>query len=391
MFYSRQIGLTQGQEVPIDVGGRLTGRVGKFSLGLLNIQTGDAPEAGAMATSFSVVRLRRDLLRRSSIGALFTGRSVSTVGTGSNEAYGLDGVFAFYDNLNINTYWAKTTTPGLREDDLSYAGSSTTTATAMGCSWSGSWWGTTSTLKWDSCDGTTSSAAPGRFASARGHGRLPLIRKLSWEGRLDYVTDRTGVLETRDAQGQFGIEFENGDQFNTAYTRSYEFLERPFPIAPGVTIPIGGYRFRFVTVSLALGPQRRLSGNVFVQHGGFFSGDRTSASYRGRLELTPQLSFEPSLSFNRVALPEGRFTTHLVTTRTTYTVTPLMFMSALVQYNSSNDSLSTNLRLRWEYSPGSELFVVYNEDRDTDPLLPDRTTELRNRAFVVKVNRLFRF
>ena len=49
------------------------------------------------------------------------------------------------------------------------------------------------------------------------------------------------------------------------------------------------------------------------------------------------------------------------------------------------------MRLRWEYSPGSELFVVYNEDRDTDSLMPDRFAELRNRAVVVKVNRLFRF
>ena len=64
LFYSRQIGLSQGQEVPIDVGGRLTGRVGKFSLGVLNIQTDDSPEAGAVATNFSVVRVRRDLLRR---------------------------------------------------------------------------------------------------------------------------------------------------------------------------------------------------------------------------------------------------------------------------------------------------------------------------------------
>ena len=65
-----------------------------------------------------------------------------------------------------------------------------------------------------------------------------------------------------------------------------------------------------------------------------------------------------------------------------------MFVSSLVQHNSSNDSLSTNLRLRWEYRPGSELFVVYNEERDTlAPSYPD----LENRAFIVKINRLFRF
>ena len=107
--------------------------------------------------------------------------------------------------------------------------------------------------------------------------------------------------------------------------------------------------------------------------------------------MTPRFSLEPSYSYNRVELPHGAFTTQVARVRTTYTVTPLMFVSALAQYNSSSNSLSTNLRLRWEYSPGSELFVVYNEDRDTDPLRPDRFSDLRNRALVIKINRLFRF
>ena len=97
---------------------------------------------------------------------------------------------------------------------------------------------------------------------------------------------------------------------------------------------------------------------------------------------------EPSVSFNWVDLPEGSFTTELVTARTTYTVTPHMFISALLQYNSSNDSLGTNVRLRWEYQPGSELFVVYNDQRD---IALRGAPVLENRAFIVKVTRLFRF
>jgi hypothetical protein len=91
---------------------------------------------------------------------------------------------------------------------------------------------------------------------------------------------------------------------------------------------------------------------------------------------------------NWVSLLEGSFTTHLVGSRVTWTITPLMFTSALLQFNSSTHALSANVRLRWEYRPGSELFVVFNEERDT------RTRSfpnLANRAFIVKVNRLFRF
>ena len=72
----------------------------------------------------------------------------------------------------------------------------------------------------------------------------------------------------------------------------------------------------------------------------------------------------------------------------TYTFTPRMFVSGLVQYNSSSDLLGTNLRFRWEYQPGSELFVVYNDQRDT---VTRGYPELENRALVIKINRLFRF
>ena len=109
---------------------------------------------------------------------------------------------------------------------------------------------------------------------------------------------------------------------------------------------------------------------------------------QGRLPITSQLAVEPTYSFNRVSLVEGRFTTHLLGSRVTYTMTPLMFVSALMQYNSEFNSVSTNARLRWEYQPGSELFVVYNEERNT---LTRHFPSLNNRAFIVKVNRLFRF
>ena len=389
LFYSRQIGLHQGREVPIEAGGRLTGRIGKFSVGVLNIQTRDAPEAGAEATNFSVVRLRRDLLRRSSVGVLATGRSISQLGTGSNETYGVDGVFSFYDNFNINTWWAKTQTRGLGDDDESYQAQLDYNGDRYGVQVERLVVGGDFNPEVGFLRREDFERSFGFFRFSPRPGSIAAVRKVSLQGQFDYITDRAGVVETRQAQGQFGIDFENSDQFNVSYTHSYEFLEQPFQIASDVTIPAGGYRFQDVQMSFTLGQQRRLSGMLSVQYGSFFSGEKTTVGLsRGRLELTSQLSFEPGLSFNRIALPEGRFITQLVTTRTTYTVTPLMFVSALLQYNSSNNSVGANLRLRWEYRPGSELFVVYNEQRDT---LTPRFPELENRAFIIKVNRLFRF
>jgi hypothetical protein len=97
---------------------------------------------------------------------------------------------------------------------------------------------------------------------------------------------------------------------------------------------------------------------------------------------------EPNISVNWIDLAEGAFTTTVLGARTTFTVSPRMFVAALVQYDSDSTSISSNLRFRWEYRPGSELFVVYSEGRST---LPVRGTELQNRGLVVKINRLLRF
>ena len=106
------------------------------------------------------------------------------------------------------------------------------------------------------------------------------------------------------------------------------------------------------------------------------------------MKISPRLAIEPSISINRVTLPYGDFTTKLLGSRVTYAISPMVFVSGLTQYNSSNNTLSANIRLRWEYHPGSEIFIVYNDSRDT---LPSGYPELQNRAVVVKVNRLLRF
>ena len=86
----------------------------------------------------------------------------------------------------------------------------------------------------------------------------------------------------------------------------------------------------------------------------------------GHIELSPHLALEPTTSVNWVDVPGGAFRTMVVANRTTLTFTPRMFLSSLIQYSSSIHTVSTNTRFRWEYMPGSELFVVYTEGRDTD-------------------------
>jgi hypothetical protein len=394
LFYSRRIGLNQVEsgsrltEVPIQAGGRLTGRVGRFSLGVLNLQADDVPASGVQATNFSVVRLKRDVLRRSSVGVLYTGRSVGPAGGVRNDAYGVDGTFQFFTNLAINTYWAQTRTDGLDGNDTSHR---------LQMDYAGDRYG----LQVERLViGEAFRPDVGfvrrpdihrHFGLARFSPRpraSKVVRKLYWTGSMAYIENGAGRLETRDADAEFAIDFHNSDRFELAYGDTYEFLPLPFRIAPGVTLPVGGYDFASLRTAFILGQQRRLSGSVSAEHGTFYDGYKTTIGVsRGRLNLTPQLSVEPSFSINWVDLVEGSFTTKLVGSRVTYTMTPRMFASALLQYNSGNNVVAANVRWRWEYRPGSELFVVFNEERDT---LTRRFPALSNRSLIFKINRLFR-
>ena len=395
IFFSRRIGLEQrdgiSRTVPILGGGRLTGKVGPFSIGALGIRTGSEDAVGALPTTFSVLRVSRDVLRRSRIGAIYTHRSLSQHGPRGNAVYGADGQFAFFENLNLNGYYARSRTPDLGDvgDDASYQGVVTYNGDLYAFQVDHLRVGANFNpemgfrRRWD---------FRRTFATAQYSPRprsIDAVRQFTFGGSLDYIETGSGSVETRIAQVRFQTEFENSDRISVDAQDNYELLAWPFTLAPGASIVPGVYAFQDFFASYSMGPQRRVSGTLTVQAGGFYDGSITSVGYRRpRVELTPQFSLEPGVSINRIVLPLGEATIPLVTSRVTYTLTPRMFFGGLVQYNASNSSLSTNLRLRWEYQPGSELFVVYNDQRDTSL---DRTPFLQNRAFIVKLTRLFRF
>ena len=391
LFYSRRIGLNAGRVVPIDAGGRLTGKVGDYGIGVMNIQAGDEAASGTPATNFTVARVKRDILRRSTVGAMFTNRSASVAGPGANQAYGVDGSFSFYQNLTMGAYWARTETEGLTGDNQSYAARMNYNADLYGAQ--------AEYLKVGDAfnpevgflrrDDFTRSYAQLRF-SPRPAG-LRAVRKFSFQGDIEYFENGAGALETRVQSGRFNTEFENSDQFTLTVNRNFEALFLPFAVRPGVSIAPGGYGFTDAQVSYQLGAQRRVSGTLSLQRGGFYDGTITVASYSGgRVSVSERFSLEPSVSVNQVDLPAGDFTTTLLRSRVDYGFSPRMFASALLQYNTSDKLFSSNVRFRWEYRPGSEIFLVWTDEHDTLRRV-NGGGSLRNRAFVAKVTRLLRF
>ena len=394
LFYSRRIGLNRNRIIPIDVGGRLTGKAGKYGIGVMNIQTGDDEASGTPPTNFSVIRIKRDILKRSSIGGMFTNRSKSVLLPGSNQAYGVDAAFSFFQNVGISTYWARTESPGLTDDTDSYQGLFDYGADRYGAH--------LEFLKvGDNFNPEVGFIARDNFKRAYGTARFSprpknskVVRKYTWQVNEDYFRNGQGQRETEITSGRFSVELNNSDVFTFDLTNDYELLLRPAPIL-GITVPVGSHEFLNTTTSYAFGAQRRVSGTVSLQAGEFYNGTLTAVGFStARVSVMRQFSFEPTISLNRFETETSTVTTRLYRTRADYAFSPLMFASALLQYSSSDRAFSSNWRFRWEYRPGSELFVVYTDEHDTTgPLLATPTTVrgLKNRGFVVKVNRLLRF
>ena len=388
LFFSRRIGLSSGGIVPIRAGGRVTGRAGTYSVGVLGIGTSGIDGTGVVPTTFSVVRVRRDILRRSSVGFITTTRSVSVDGQGSNQVYGADASLAFHENLSITGFYARSRTSGRTGRDHAYRARLENFGDRYGIEYE------------HMVVGEDFNPEVG-FLRRRDFRRnylqlqftprpvsIPSVRKFRNELSFDYTTNLDGRLESRELRYRWIAEFQRGDQWWLEYDRNLEYLPAPFEISRGVVLPVGTYRFHSVLTNYQLGTQRRFTGWLGFVRGTFFGGDRTEVRFNGRYEVTPRLSAEPRASVNWVDLPQGRFTARLVGGRINYTLSPRSFLAALVQYNTSTASLSTNIRFRWEYEPGSDVFVVFTEGRDTDRL---GFPTLENRGFVVKYTKLFRF
>ena len=287
LFYSRRIGLEQSGAVPLDFGARLTGKAGRFGIGAMNIQASDDPAGVVPPTNFTALRVKRDVLRRSVVGAMFTNRSNSVLaGSGSNQAYGLDALFSFYENLFFSGNYARTQTPGLETQDTSYQAKFSYTGDRYGAELGHLLVGAHFNPE---VGFVRRSDFRRNYALARFSPRpsMELVRKFTLEGSLEYLESVSGALETRVQQGVFRTEFENSDVLSVQARNNYELLVEPFDISstPEVTIPPGGYSFSDVLLSYQLGTQRRVSGTLSGQVGN--STTRSEGSTMALLEPSP--------------------------------------------------------------------------------------------------------
>lgn len=401
LFYSRRIGLNNGTVIPISGGGRLTGKLGPYTIGLMNIETAREAVSRTAPTNFTVLRLKRDVLRRSAIGLIATNRSVATSGAGSNIAYGVDGTFLLAQPLTIGTYWARSSTTEKSGDDQSYQARVDYSVDRYGAAGEFLSVGRNFDPQVGFRRRSDIARTFGQLRFSPRPTRIPSVRKFTWTASGEYVENGAGSVDARTFSGQFGTEFNNSDVLSIGATHNYESLRLPFtPTGSPAPVTPGAYAFPMFTASYAFGAQRRASGTIAVQGGDYYDGTirsvtiGSSASSQARIAVLQRLAVEPTFSISRIERPAASFTTRLVRARADYAFSPLMFASMLLQYSSADRAFSTNVRYRWEFAPGSELFLVYTDERDvTDDRFATATTirGLKNRTFVVKINRLLRY
>jgi hypothetical protein len=183
---------------------------------------------------------------------------------------------------------------------------------------------------------------------------------------------------------ELGVQFENNGSANLTMNDTFDRLFEPFEIRRGVPIPVGDYRYRDFSARASSNPGRRISGSGNVDWGEFWDGDRKSL--RGMLTVKANHHLSIDLDYRRdlVDLPAGRFTTDLVGTRIMYAFSPRAFLHGFFQYNSSTKQVSSNVRLNLIHRPLSDLFVVYNDLRDSS----GRSLQ---RAVILKLTNLLDF
>ncbi len=381
LFHSRNIGLSEdGAPIPIDFGGRVTGKIGSGNLGLLHVQTGDATVGGGQ--NFSAFRWRQDVLARSSVGALVT--NVQRPDGAINTVVGADANFTFFDNLNISAFGARATDDELDEGKL---------AGQFRVGWESDLWEASfdvmridpdfrSDLGFVLREDVIRRAYRGAW---KPRPSVPWLRSVNFNFADTTFHDTSGTLVSGQRWMATVFNLESGDSFGTFFVDNFDRLDLPFEIHPDVTIPPGEYDFRYLFFFLSTYGGRPFSASVSGRLGELYDGDVVTIEPRVSFRFNERFRISPGFSYNRVELPAGSFTTTVLNANANYSFSDRLLTDALVQYNSRSDSLSIFARLRYIYRVGDDIYLVYRQAGDYDGLRFGR----HDRSVTLKVTRSF--
>jgi hypothetical protein len=386
LFFSRRIGIdAQGNALPILGGGRLSGRVGGTTVGILQMLTDR--EATLRGQSYTVARVVREAGRRSRVGAIGVQRLARDTSGDHNRTVGLDGRLGIGDDWTVDWWGARTETPGRGNDDLGFS-----TRVAY------------ETDRWNNNVryvqlGSDFSPELGFLNRAGGYRYYETMiqrqvrpRTRSWLRTWNpHVTYRGYFLLDGFRQSEWfhfdmtEVQLASGARFGPDANSYREGLQEPFEIAPGVSLPAGSYDWTILGWDWTTDPSAPLSMVLRAEYGPFYNGRRHASTVTliGRRGATWSSSL--LVDYNDVHLAQGNFVRSLVGARLAWFFTPRVSVQTLAQYNNQQRIWSSNTRFSWLSTAGTGLFVVFNDGEEADGFF--RWTRPQTRTLTVKYTR----
>ena len=382
MFFSRRIGISEDGEVPILGGARLTGRVGGQTVGFLSVLTDEAPGVGQEA--FSVARVKRDVGASGYLGGMVVDRR----GSGpANSSAGIDGQLTIGEAWVWSFFGARSFTDGPGGDDNAYQ---------VGYQYFGDTW--SSFLNHIGIGGDAEASAG--FITRTDYRRTDLFGGRTWRpsafGLREVQLFLGGTYATTMSDNRlqdwsggffFAPSWESSDDITFFANASETVIDEAFDLSDDVSVPVGRYRADHVGWFANTSRARPVGfgSTGFISR--FYDGSLVTVSTNLTLSISPQLSFEPGFTRNVVDVPGGSFTADISSLRASYSFSTKLFANALVQYNSLDSEFSTNVRFNFIHRPGSDLFIVFTENRGGEDFVWRR---LADRGLVVKLTYLMR-
>ena len=387
LFHSRRIGLSErGEVIPIRGGGRLSGRAGRFTVGLLNMWTEDfdTPLSGIVpANSFSVVRIKSDILDRSSVGMFFSSRDSSE---SFNRVYAIDANLIFWSHLNLRSFVAKSQSPSLSERDWQAYGR---------IFWDSDFFtmGAAHVIKQPNFEADLGFSPRQDFkkslfdAEIKPRPDIRGVRQLIFRTMFEYFSNNDNVVQTKNYEYSFVADFQTGDNLRFVVTDRFErvFEGEDFDIGD-IPIEAGDYPGSRFNVEYIGDPSRIVTGTIveYLREWGFWNGGRHVVRLRPVLRLSDKLSLRPVYSVDWISIDGQDLTVHVLNARINYSFTNKWLVSLTAQHSSLNEVTGFNLRLNYIYRPGDDFFIIYNR-------IDDRLNNLEQDGVTIKFTHSFDF
>ena len=379
MFFSRRIGIAGTDEVPVLGGVRVSGRTGRQTVGFVDVVTDAA--SGGPRTNFGALRYKRDLGDRSYVGVMVTDRHAS----GNAETdLGVDASIWATPVLQLEGFAARTSKSGAFPDS----------AYRVSAQYQGFPVYLSGEFLKIGPGATTGMGFVTRTDIRRTDGKaqytfLPHVlglRSFTPFVGGQYLTRVNGEKQDTNWYSGFALTWDSGESLSVTHVRGISVLDGGFALADRVPIAPGYYVLRDTEISASSSPKRSVTASAQVSLFDNWGGRLSTVSVALQLRADTHWSISLSEARSQASMPGGSFIASVTALRLGWTPTTRLTAATYLQYNSLTRRFVANFRADFIHHPGSDLFVVFNEERGTEAA----PSLLVDRGFAVKLNYLLR-